>query len=104
MPGAAVANSMVRSSEVRKAFEDLREGEIELRFLAPEQFNSEEAFKRVKRAKPSLFVVDEAHGLDRIAEAQKPGIVVYMGTRKHTEDLAEALLDRREKAVCYLPG
>jgi ATP-dependent DNA helicase RecQ len=58
---AAVANSTVRASERREAFADLRSGELEFLFLAPEQFNNPETLGQLQKARPSLFVVDEAH-------------------------------------------
>jgi ATP-dependent DNA helicase RecQ len=58
---AAVINSAVRESIQDEAFEDLQTGNLEFIFLAPEQFNREETHARLRAAKPSLFVVDEAH-------------------------------------------
>jgi ATP-dependent DNA helicase RecQ len=59
--GAAQVNSTVRKSDRQEAFEDLQEGDLEFLFIAPEQFDDEETLKRLRVAKPSLFVVDEAH-------------------------------------------
>ena len=59
-PGA-VLNSTLRAGERREALEDLREGELEYLLLAPEQFGDEAVLEQVRRARPSLFVVDEAH-------------------------------------------
>jgi ATP-dependent DNA helicase RecQ len=58
---AALVNSLLRTSEREEAFEQLENAELEFLLLAPEQFNSEETLERVRAAKPSLFVVDEAH-------------------------------------------
>ncbi|MDQ3875440.1 MAG: ATP-dependent DNA helicase [Actinomycetota bacterium] len=58
---AAHLNSSLRMSERREALADLEAGELEFLFLAPEQFASEDTLERVRRARPSLFVVDEAH-------------------------------------------
>ncbi|MBE9180663.1 ATP-dependent DNA helicase RecQ [Oculatella sp. LEGE 06141] len=58
---AAVVNSAILKSERDEAFEDLEEGEVEFLFLAPEQFKNPETLNHLKSAKPSLFVVDEAH-------------------------------------------
>ena len=58
---AAHLNSSLRTSERREALADLEAGELEFLFLAPEQFASEDTLERVRRARPSLFVVDEAH-------------------------------------------
>ncbi|MBD2100653.1 ATP-dependent DNA helicase RecQ [Leptolyngbya sp. FACHB-261] len=59
--GAAVVNSTIGASDRQEAFEDLETGDLEFLFLAPEQFNNPETLERLQAAKPSLFVVDEAH-------------------------------------------
>ncbi|WP_199336935.1 RecQ family ATP-dependent DNA helicase [Oscillatoria sp. FACHB-1407] len=58
---ASVINSTLNTAERQKAFEQLEEGDLEFLFLAPEQFNQAETLERLQAAKPSLFVVDEAH-------------------------------------------
>ena len=58
---AALLNSTLRAAEWREAMEDLQHGEVKFIFLAPEQFNNEETLQQLLQAKPSLFVVDEAH-------------------------------------------
>ncbi len=58
---AALLNSTLKASEQRETFESLKEGGLEFLFLAPEQFNRDEVLESVKNAKPSLFVIDEAH-------------------------------------------
>jgi ATP-dependent DNA helicase RecQ len=59
--GAAQVNSTIPTAEVREAFANLKDGELEFLFLAPEQFNREETLEQLKQAQPSLFVIDEAH-------------------------------------------
>ncbi|HEU4327269.1 MAG TPA: ATP-dependent DNA helicase RecQ [Roseiflexaceae bacterium] len=59
--GAALVNSAMRASERRQVFEQLAVQGIEFLFLAPEQFANEDVLERVCEARPSLFVVDEAH-------------------------------------------
>ena len=58
---AAVVNSAIPNAEREEAFADLEKKKLEFLFLAPEQFNNEEVLARLADAKPSLFVVDEAH-------------------------------------------
>lgn len=58
---AAVVNSTIKDAEKQEAFENLEGGDLEFLFLAPEQFNNPETLERLQAAKPSLFVVDEAH-------------------------------------------
>ncbi len=58
---AAQLNSGVRGADRSQALEGLGENGLEFLFLAPEQFGNEETLDRLREAKPSLFVVDEAH-------------------------------------------
>jgi ATP-dependent DNA helicase RecQ len=58
---AAAANSHVPAAERRQLFDRLRRGTLEFLFLAPEQLANDEVRAEVAAAKPSLFVVDEAH-------------------------------------------
>jgi ATP-dependent DNA helicase RecQ len=59
--GARQVNSSMTAAARREAFDDLGDGEIEFLFVAPEQLANEETLERLKAARPSLFVVDEAH-------------------------------------------
>ncbi|NEQ32935.1 MAG: ATP-dependent DNA helicase RecQ [Leptolyngbya sp. SIO4C5] len=59
--GAAVVNSTLSVAEREAAFTDLENQDLEFIFLAPEQFNNAETLTQLQAAKPSLFVVDEAH-------------------------------------------
>ncbi|PZV03175.1 MAG: recombinase RecQ [Leptolyngbya sp.] len=58
---AAAINSTLSASRREAAFESLADDELEFIFLSPEQFNNPETVDRLREAKPSLFVVDEAH-------------------------------------------
>jgi ATP-dependent DNA helicase RecQ len=58
---AAVLNSSLRVSERQQVIADLRSGKLEFLLLAPEQLANAQTFDQVAAAKPSLFVVDEAH-------------------------------------------
>ena len=58
---AAAANSRVSDSERAAIFDDLSDGRLEFLLLAPEQFRSADAVRRIAASSPSLFVVDEAH-------------------------------------------
>ncbi len=179
----AILNSMQRAGDREQALSNLESDDLEFLLLAPEQFNNPETLERVKAAKPSLFVVDEAHcvsewghsfrpdylrlgavidalghprtlaltataspevrreicerlhmrsptvivtGFDRpnihlsvrcvtgerlkqqvllelLRDVQLPGIV-YVGTRKHAETVAQALVAAGHRAVAYHAG
>src|SRR3954467_7494301 len=58
---AEVINSTLSEREREEAFEDAEQGEVEFILLAPEQLANDEVVERLRAAKPSLFVVDEAH-------------------------------------------
>lgn len=183
MGEVALLNSTLSAAEWEETFANLKGGKLEFLFLTPEQFSNEETLRRVREARPALFVVDEAHcisewghdfrpgyarlgaivealghprvlaltataslpvrkeiverlgmrnpkvvvqGFDRpniwlgvekfydegekkralterIGEVEKPGIV-YVGTRKHAEELAEHLRTQNVKAVAYHAG
>jgi ATP-dependent DNA helicase RecQ len=59
--GAAAANSTIGVRERRRIFDDLRAGELEFIFVAPEQLANPETMAELRASEPSLFVVDEAH-------------------------------------------
>ncbi|HEY2012939.1 MAG TPA: ATP-dependent DNA helicase RecQ [Bryobacteraceae bacterium] len=58
---ALALNSTKPASEARGAMEQIRKGEVEYIFLAPEQLSKAETLETLSRAGISLFVVDEAH-------------------------------------------
>lgn len=59
--GVALVNSTIKASDRRETFESLKDGQLEFLLLAPEQLSNQEVLDNIKAAKPSLFVVDEAH-------------------------------------------
>jgi ATP-dependent DNA helicase RecQ len=60
-PDALVVNSAKSDRANDAAFDAIRSGDAEFLFLAPEQLAKEEVVAELAAAKPSLFVVDEAH-------------------------------------------
>jgi ATP-dependent DNA helicase RecQ len=58
---AAAANSLMGAAEKREVLDDLRAGDLEFLFVAPEQLANEETMAALRENPPSLFVVDEAH-------------------------------------------
>lgn len=58
---AAEVNSSLGGGRREDALHGLEEQRLQYLFVAPEQFGSGETLKKVRAARPSLFVVDEAH-------------------------------------------
>jgi ATP-dependent DNA helicase RecQ len=62
VPGeAAAVSSAVSEGERSEALEEMRDGENEFTFLAPEQLANPEVLDHTRAARPSLIVIDEAH-------------------------------------------
>jgi len=58
---AALLNSTLSREQCDATLTAFESGELEFLFLAPEQLSNEDTIKRLQAARPSLFVVDEAH-------------------------------------------
>jgi ATP-dependent DNA helicase RecQ len=58
---ARLANSTINAAERRAALDGIRTGDVEFLFLAPEQLQKDDVVAALRAARPSLFVVDEAH-------------------------------------------
>ncbi|HXF64752.1 MAG TPA: RecQ family ATP-dependent DNA helicase, partial [Caldilineaceae bacterium] len=58
---AAAVNSTLPERARAEALEGLQGQEVEFVFLAPEQLQNPEVLAELQQARPSLFVVDEAH-------------------------------------------
>jgi ATP-dependent DNA helicase RecQ len=59
--GADQLNSTLSATERRELLERLSSGTLEFCFLAPEQLTRQDTLDALRAARPSLFVVDEAH-------------------------------------------
>lgn len=59
--GAEQLNSTLTAAERRSLLERLADGTLEFCFLAPEQLTRHDTQDALRAARPSLFVVDEAH-------------------------------------------
>src|SRR3954447_11107979 len=58
---AELINSTLTDRQREEAFEEAESGDVEFVLLAPEQLANPEVVERLREARPSLFVVDEAH-------------------------------------------
>jgi ATP-dependent DNA helicase RecQ len=58
---AAVLNSTLSERAREETLEGAEEGEVEFLLLAPEQLTKPDVLADLRRARPALFVVDEAH-------------------------------------------
>ena len=58
---AALLNSLLPVGSQLESLEQVRDGQVEFLLLAPEQLIRPEVLETVRDAKPSLFVLDEAH-------------------------------------------
>lgn len=86
---AALLNSTLSAEEREDTLQAFEAGEIRFLLLAPEQFGKAEVVARLRGARPSLFVVDEAHCISHWGSDFRPD---YKSLARVIQDLGGPII------------
>ena len=88
--GAARLDSSLGPEEAREVSQRLRDGGVEILYVAPERFNNERFVAQLERTRIALFAVDEAHCISEWGHNFRPD---YLKLATYARDLgAERVL------------